>query len=362
MQIIASYSQAQKDIISKLQQAGLYKRERTCLLVIMSTNNYVRTDDDLATILSEYPGITSKSNLKREIHRCEKEGYLKKKIVDSGVKKTIYYLQDEDGFQKFLRELPPDIQESIKLCRMSYKKTECVTVLGLLSGGGKDGYINSSFHLHLKEAQHEILLPMLNTAPNDIVINVLKERAQSGVKIKILLPDYNKVVKKIRNAKEDTSKGWIQKLQGIKNIEIRIYHHIEDSSIYSSVVIDRKLCRICVFDSKKEKSSNGTLIEVEKSGYNLNLIDMMIDRFNDIWLRSHPINESKLIWALKEKNTWLCIFLFIAIVVFFKTDNLIHEVALNISMTILGILIGVLYDDGKKITTKLYQKLKKKGT
>lgn len=330
MTITSSYSQTQNEIISKIQQVGLYKNDRTCLLVIMSTNNYVRTDDDLANILSEYPGFTSKDYIIKEIHKCVKEGYLKKKIIDNSIKKQTYYYQDNQCYMKFLNELPYDIQELIYLCRLSYKNSECVTVLGLLSGGSKDGYINSTFHNCLKNAQSEILLPMLNTAPNDTVISILKERAQSGVKVKILLPDFNRVVKKIRNVKVDATRGWIEKLHKVDNIDIRIYNRIEDSSIYSSFIIDRRLCRICVFDSEKEKSSHGTLIEISKNGYNLNLIDMMINRFNEIWFHSNPIDESFLIRLLKEKNVWLCFFFILSIIISYKTKNTIHEIFLNI--------------------------------
>ncbi len=73
---------------------------------------------------------------------------------------------------------------------------------------------------------------------------------------------------------------------------IRKYYNVEGAIIYSSMIIDRTLCRICVFDPEREKSSNGTIIEISKLGYNLNLIDIMLDTFNSIWLEAVPINSN----------------------------------------------------------------------
>lgn len=360
MLICADYSQAQNEIISEIQKSGLYKGEKTCLLVLMSTNNYIRTDKDLANILSEYPGMPSREKLLNCIHDCEREGFLKKTIINNGINSQCYYYQDSECMSRYLNTLPEEIQVKINVCRTTYQDSECVTVLGLLSGGGMKGYINSSFNLRMKEARSEILLPMLNTAPNEVIIEILKERAKAGVKVKILLPDFNKVVKKIRHAKEDATQGWITQLQDIENIEIRIYSRVEDASIYSSLIVDRKICRICVFDSEREKSSNGTLIEVAKNGYNLNIVEMMINRFYEIWLNSRCIDESIFKHYIKSKNTWLLIGFFICIFLYVLTNDLIQEVVLNIAMTLGGIFIGLIYQDGVKIVTNIYKKYKTK--
>ena len=363
MPITATYSLLQENIIDELRKANLYEGPLTCLLVIMSTNKYIRTAKDLANILSEYPGIGSKESALHLIKECEKNGLLKAKDAKYGLGDEQYYYQDNECFELFIEPFPNKIKAMIKECRKNYSSTLCVNVLGLLSGKETDEYINVSFHTLLNEAQKEILLPMLNTAANDSVIKILKNRASLGVSIKILLPDYERVVKKIRTAKSDSTKKWIEALSGIKNIEIRRYYKVEDSSIYSSVIIDKTICRICVFDSKREKSSNGTLIEVKKSGYDLNLTEMMIDRFNEIWFHSVPVDSSLIGRMLRTKYFWFILFLLLSILAFLKTDidSTMHEIALNIVFAIGGLLLGSFYKEGFKFVEKIYKRLVRKG-
>ncbi len=362
MAITASYSQKQNSIIDEIKKANLHEGSITNFLVIMSTNRFFRTADDLANIVSEYPGIGRKETAKQLIELCEQRGLLKTKKAPNAPSSDKYYYQDNQCFEKFVESFPVKIKMMINDCRNSYNQSVCVEVLGLLSGREQDEYLNSSFHWRLREAQSEILLPMLNTAANETIIKILKDRASFGVKVKILLPDFNKVVKKIRNAQNDSTKKWIEELHGIKNIEIRRYNRIEDSSIYSSVIIDRKICRICVFDSKREKSSNGTLIEVKKSGYNLNLTEMLIDRFNEIWFHSVSIDSNIIINLLTNKHFWFITFLVLTIIIYLRTDmdSTVHEISLNIGFAIAGLLLGTLYKDGFKNIEKAYKKIMRK--
>lgn len=355
MPIYVDYTQAQNEIISEIQKQGLYEGTKTRLLVLMSTNNYIRTVDDLAGILCEYPGMPNQEELAICISSCIQEGLLKKCVILN----ILFCQQDAQCLQKFLDTLPEKIQVRIRNCRASYQESECVRVLGLLSGGSMGGYINASFLQRLKDARTEILLPMLNTSPNRDVIEILKERATAGIKIKILLPDYKNVVTKIRRGKEDVTYGWIEPLNNIDNIEIRIYTHVEDASIYSSVIIDKSICRFCVFDYVREKSSNGTLIEISKNGYDLNLINIIIDCFNGIWMRSRPVYENKFFHLIKDKKVWLFIALLVCLKVYFMTENTIQAIILNIMMAFSGMLITAMYKPITSFLSGLYKKIMK---
>ncbi len=355
MAIYVDYSQAQSEIISEIQKEGFYEGPKTRLLVLMSTNNYIRTVDDLAGILCEYPGMPNQKELTVCINSCIQEGLLKKCVI-LGIS---FCQQDAKCLQQFLNILPEKIQIRIRNCRASYQESECVRVLGLLSGGSMGGYINASFLQRLQDARTEILLPMLNTSPNKNVIDILKERAKAGINIKILLPDYKSVVTKIRRGKEDVTYGWIESLNNIPNIEIRIYNHVEDAAIYSSVIIDRSICRICVFDYIREKSSNGTLIEISKNGYDLNLVNIIIDYFNGIWMHSRPVSESRFFHIIKDKRLWLFVSLLIGFKVYFMTDGSIQEIVLNIMMALSGMLITAIYKPIVSFLSSFYKKIMK---
>lgn len=353
MNTAGNYSEAQKEIIRNIEEAGLYSNVTTNLLVLMSTNNYIRSVDDLAGILCEYPGMPNPESLKKEINNCVQEGYLKKKLL----RYIEYCYQDSECLEKYLSNLPSYIQEKIINCRTSYQGSECVRVLGLLSGGTQNGYINDSFLQELSNAQREILLPMLNTSPNQKVIEILKERASNGVKVKILLPDYEKVVSKIRCGKEDMTNKWVEQLAGTPNIEIRKYFKIEGAYIYSSLLIDKTFCRICVFDPVREKSSNGTLIEIHKNGYDLNLIKMFIDKFNDIWFDSMPVTDTRFTWLLKNKIFWLIVGISVSLVTYLNAKTPVRDISLNVMMALCGAFITSTYKDIFATIKKIYNKL-----
>lgn len=343
MAVIANYSQNQINIIDSIIKAGLYKGAITRVLVIMATNNYYRTICDLAGILCEYPGMPSQEELIPLIQECIDKGYL----VEEQVLDSTYVYIDNDGLSRLLQEYPIHIQQMIMTGRKAYRDSVCVEVLGLLSGevlkGNPQGYINTSFLQRLEDARSEIYLPMLNTSPSDKVISILKKKAKEGVKIYILLADYETVTKKIRSGKPDMTPNWVEQLKNIDNILIRKYYHIEDSIIYSSLVVDKTLCRICVFDPIKEKSSNGTMIEVCKTNYDLNLVNIIVDTFNSIWIESVPVDENIFSRLIRRRESWILFSIIVSLIIFFNTEGDVHEIVLNICMALAGVFVSLVY-------------------
>ena len=301
MNAIINYSKEQYSLIIEIQKLKKYQNGKIRLLVLMSTNNYARTKEDLAGILCGYPGLSDREELLKLIDLCLSEGYL----TNNRIFGTLYCLQDKECLEKFLSELPEDLRNRILNCRKQYDSSIRVRVDGLLSGGGKQGYINAEFKELLQDAQSEILLPMFNTSASSEVLKILKNKAKAGVQIRILLADYDKVVSKYRPGKQSTIEEWAKPLNNLKNIEIRIFTRLEDGDIYSSVVVDRKICKICVFDVQKEVSSKGTLITcVQEPGENINIIKLIIERFWDIWAKSYPVNVNKKWYFFIRYRIW----------------------------------------------------------
>ena len=321
-----NYSGDQYEIIREIEKEGNFSKEKTRLLIIMSTYNFARTKEDLVGILCEYSGLSDKKRLKAAIEECIRDNYL----TEVSVMGSSYCIQNEECLNNFLSSIPKDTRKKILLCRNQYNLSNRVKVEGLLSGGGKKGDINAEFIMLLQDAQSEILLPMFNTSANDRIIKILKDRALAGVKIKILLADYDKVVKKHRPGKQSTVNEWKDPLSQIDNVEIRIYTRLDDAEIYSSAIIDRRICRICVFDVRKEKSSNGTLITcTQEQGEKINLIDMMIIRFFEIWGRSYPVDKNRFIFMCVQYRIWEFVAAIFFCIFFIKSDNsLIKEICI----------------------------------
>ena len=326
----------QESIISKIKKTSLYEGYKTVFLVIMSTNNFIRTSEDLAKILSEYGEMPDYKEIEKIISECTDNNLL----VSSENYGETYYFQNKECLDRFLLNYPEGIKKDIYAYRRLYANTESVRILGLLSGENEVeiGYNHASFLQRLNDAQSEILLPMLNTTPNRKVLEILKAKSNQGVKVKILLPDFQKVVKKIRAAKDDRTKIWMQELSGYSNIEIRLYSHIEEANIYSSVIVDNEICRITVFDYIKEKSSNGTLIELQKNGYNLNLIEIIRQWFFEIWNNARPSGESAFISVIKSKLFCEIIILIILLVLIILLSGVIQNILVGVFGTILVVV------------------------
>lgn len=313
-----NYSNEQYDIIKELQPLQRYDSVTTRLLVLMYTIGYSRAKDELIGILCEYSGLSDKEKLEEAIDKCLEDGLL------TQIKKpyVTICLQDEACRRKFASSLPIPLQKKLDDCRNQYLAIGRVTVEGILSGAERQGRINEEFRMLLKDAQREILLPMFNTSASPEVIGILEDRARAGVKIKILLADYDKVVSKYRRGKNSTIKEWTEPLGNIENIEIRVYSKLEYANIYSSVIVDNKICRICVFDVRRERSSAGTLIECKQSeGEDLNLIRLMIDRFDTIWRSSMPYNGNKVWHSIIEYKLWLIMICVISCGCYIFFDN-----------------------------------------
>ena len=136
---------------------------------------------------------------------------------------------------------------------------------------------------------------------------------------------------------------------------------MEDALIYSSVIIDGTVCRICVFDHRNEKSSNGTLIEVKKPNYDINLIKIMVDTFNEIWIHSSPINQPSWKRLLCSKSVWLGLITVLGIVIFNASpgDSFIREITSNISLGCGSMLLGLSYEKIKEKIVYWYTRFTK---
>jgi len=350
MQSTVFYSQEQKDIITKLRISNCYTEIETPFIVVMATYNFARSKNDLKTMLSEYPGMDDYEQLEIIIEQALEKGYIKSKS-DNGI--LIHYMDDESCLLA-IKQYGKDIQDKILSCRNAFQESSCVINYGILAGGNPPGGMDSlgkvytTFIQTIKDAQKEILLPMINTQAHEVTIEALQQRAKKGVKIKILLAHYDKVASKLRNRKESSISDWVKAFEGVPNVSIRIYTNIDDAILASSVIIDRQIVRMCIFDHHKEKTSHGTLIECYKEGVELNLFRILYDKFNDIWERAHPVNEKKISKLLRNKYMPLFLAIIVLALIYFITDHeFLKSLVPNIFVVFLTLLARAGYQDIK---------------
>lgn len=302
-----NYSSEELKIIDNMDGSTSLSEMQNRLLFLMSIHKYYRSKKDLSTILYEYPQLDDKQKLEECIELCIKERYLSQKEIDG----VSICFQSEENFQTFLKIIPSqEVVENIKKLRENYQHQKPFEYFGLLSGAHSSGKVYTSFISRLKGAQKSIWLPMLNTAAHEETIRVLKERASDGVKVYILMADYKCVVQYIRAARRSNISDWINQLQNVKNVEIRIYRDIKYAQLASSVMIDDQILRLPIYDSCQQKSSDGHLIEFNRIDAEVNIVRWVKSEMLRAWNDSAPASSngkirytyvyvrSKAIWAI----------------------------------------------------------------
>ena len=166
-------------------------------------------------------------------------------------------------------------------------------------GPMKDEIVYSSFLELLTSAQKRICLPMLATTPYDETVKILKERAEAGVQIQLLLGSPVALVARwrgetMRKIAFERIDRWQVLFRSYDNVDIRISHHAKDMAIASSVGIDNIIARYDVYDPYSQRSLEGVMIEASSpQGMSLNIVRIFYDMFDDSWRRA-PSRRSSL--------------------------------------------------------------------
>lgn len=358
------YTQQELNIIDEIDRKHVLSPIKANLLVIMTVRSFYRSKADLAGILNEYPNLDNRSKLIGCIDECLREGYLSEK-VEGGIR--ICY-QSQDNLDKFLEQISSEeIREKLKNIKEEYQSHSVVTDFGLLSGAHSKGDVYIRFLKRLESAQREIWLPMLNTDAHEKTIEVLKERANSGVKVYILLAHYKKVVKNIRSIRESNIPKWVEAVKNVKNIEIRIYSESKYARLASTMLVDDRILRIPIYDPKQQKSTNGQLLEFYSQNLELNIVGILKDEIQRAWESSVSANLKGYRWFLfkyiQNKFTAATIGLIILIGVcnYITENSIIYKVFFDLIIADITYLIIKIFDNKsvrkrlKKIWRAIFQ-------
>lgn len=330
-------SREQQSIIDDLMGKKLYQDCRSEILLIMATDCYARAKNDLVGILLEYPGLNNSYSIANTLDNLVQEGYIQVE-TKQGIE---IYLMGRKGFEKYLKLFDNDLKQKIMVCRDLCQSSNWVKLYGLLTGGTSEGELYSTFIKRIKDAQSEILMPMLNTDPHEATIKELKSAAERGVSIYLLFADYNKVVSKLRNKKDNNAEKWFNHFCDNKNVHIRIYTRLEDAILTSSIIIDGKITRLCIHDPMAERSSAGIIIEAYKKNYNLNITELVRDRFFDIWKRSYDFNRSRVVGFFLSIDTLLIIFAVIVLIVCLNKNFNVTIDSISINFIVLVVTYSI---------------------
>lgn len=278
---MAALDRGEINLAQELERGGL-SHSASVLAVVMATRGHARPDTELVEIVRQYPGLESPVDTRRAIQEL-----LSKKWIEQ---------TDSDG--KILTHQAPNLRDLIalavggpnvakQLSAMRANLEPLVRVLGAMN----DKRVYLTFMKLLSSAQQEICLPMLVTPPYEETVKILRERADAGVRVRILLGVPSLVAKwrgeTMRSVAEERIRQWVNYFQDRKTVEVRLCGVPEYMEVATCVSVDRSVVRFDIYDPYHQRSLEGVLVEVlSPQGIMPNLVRLFQRVFEDAWSRS----------------------------------------------------------------------------
>lgn len=313
--VATSLEHDENALIARLYASGI-TREAATLAIVMATRQHARPERELLDIVLQYPGLENQDKAEAALRELRRDGW----VVDQDSENLTLTMQAPDLRERIGTQLgDPSIPAQLAALRANLD-ANAARVLGPMT----DGPVYSTYLELLRSAQNEIYLPMLVTSSRLASVDILRERAKAGVRIKILVgaPDVVASMRgeTMRARAEERIKEWVHNLGDLPTVEIRVSHRVEDMWLGSCMAIDGRIVRFDVYDPHQQRSLQGIMLELANpQGLELNLIRIFVELFRAAWSRAQPVT-----WRGRIRRhlgaTWkLWIALLFAILAFIPT-------------------------------------------
>lgn len=281
---MAQLEREELDVVTALVRGTSLSRSAATLAVVMATRSHARPRAQLLQILSQYPELHSGHVVEQAVGELEDLGWM----VESGLG-DISLLHQAPDLRHRIAEAVGDPGLTDRLARMRAALDPYIKIVGPM----KDGHVYETFLWMLRQAEHDINLPMLVTPPYGETVEILEERAAAGVRVRILLgtPELAASIRgrPMAAAAEERIEAW-KAVARHENITVRLSGSAQHMRQATSVLIDGRLVRFDIYDPMAQRSLEGVMIEVESpSGWELNFVSMMFDFFEDAWQAARPL-------------------------------------------------------------------------
>lgn len=298
----AQMTPTEMQVAQRLHHAGL-PRPAATLAVAMVTREHSRPENELIHIVRQYQWLESPQEARDAVADLKRREWL--------VERSSYgtmLLQQHAYLRKKIADFLGD--DSVKELLKSIRSTvdPYVSIIGSMS----DDFVYTSYLDLLASAGSEICLPMLSTSPQLGSADVLKQRAKSGVHVRILLGSPTVVAtlrgNGMKKTAEDAIRGWSEHAKGVPNIEVRVAHEVTDTYIATCLLIDGRTLRFDVYDPHKQRSLQGTLVQFDATaGLDLNICRIFASYFNEAWDRARPVGLFSSVWWWIKRywNFWV---------------------------------------------------------
>ncbi|MCG8921041.1 hypothetical protein [Lentzea sp. CC55] len=274
----------------------------------MATRAHARPEAELVEIVRQYSGLESIADARRAIRELLIRGWI----------------QQTSSYGTTLTHQVPNLRELIatelgdeaipaQLLAMRANLEPHVRVLGAM----KDEVVYHTFMDLLRSAQQEICLPMLATTPYDETVRILRERADAGVRVRILLAVPSLVAKwrgeTMRSISAGRIRQWVECFSDRDTVEVRLSSSQEDMELATCVSVDGGVVRYDIYDPYSQRSLEGVMVEVgSPQGLVPNLVRLFQRVFDDAWDRS--VSPRRFAMAGRFLKRWWKLWLTIAVI------------------------------------------------
>jgi hypothetical protein len=270
----------EQEIADSLTRTGL-SAPVSVLAVVMATRAHARPEDEVVEIIRQYPRLEDVNIARQAVRDLLRLGWL----------------ESSESYEMEFTHQAADLREKIEARTGIPGTAERLYQMTLLEspvkivGAMTDQVVYSSFLDILGRAQNRIRLPMLATTPYPQTVRILRERAEAGVGIQLLLGSPGLVAnwrgEKMRTIAAERLANWQRQFARYPNVEVRISRHADDMRIATCVGVDDTFVRLDVYDPVTQRSLQGVMIEIESSeGMKLNLVQIFFDLFDAAWRRA----------------------------------------------------------------------------
>lgn len=237
-------------------------------------------------------------------------------LIKGWIQRTVSYETTLTHQAPNLRELIAaelgDERISAQLLTLRANLEPLVQVLGAM----KDEHVYHTFMDLLRSAQQEICLPMLATTPYDETVRILRERADAGVRVRILLAVPSLVAKwrgePMRSIAAERIRQWVDHFSDRKSVEVRLSSSPEDMELATCVSVDGCV-RFDIYDPYNQRSLEGVMVEVvSPQGIAPNLVRLFQRMFDDAWGRSVSHRRFAVTWRFLKR--WWKLWLTLAVI------------------------------------------------
>lgn len=262
------------EAIRKFSELGVDETDAR-VLVAMLRYRLARPKDELIRVLQRFPNLEDAERTSQAVDRLLQLPALQ---------------EDKNGFL-YLSETAEIAAEPRfrKLIKDLYNVNPVVRVIGPPSNGSSyTGFLDL-----LSGSLKSVDLWISSASSYQSALDILSDRARSGVKVRVLLAD-PKLVASTRGISSSsvahkTNASWRNAENLVPNLAVRRYTSSSGFAYSGSALIDQKILRINVFDHNSQRGMDGTLIEVHSQTITTNnLTELYIDEFDRAWARALP--------------------------------------------------------------------------